>query len=76
MAERGLEHEITPGFGWIDGEIAEMRAPGLRLPQMGWNALDFRREAIRCSRGCGRATTSISCTVTPWSAAIRARRSR
>ena len=24
MAERGLEHEITPGFGWIAGEIAEM----------------------------------------------------
>ena len=41
MAQRGLEHEVTPGFGWIDGEIAEMAAPGLRLPQMGWNALDF-----------------------------------
>jgi glutamine amidotransferase len=41
MAERGLEHEITQGFGWIDGEIAEMSVPGLRLPQMGWNALDF-----------------------------------
>jgi glutamine amidotransferase len=41
MAERGLEHEITPGFGWIGGQIAEMEAPGLRLPQMGWNALDF-----------------------------------
>jgi imidazole glycerol-phosphate synthase subunit HisH len=41
MAERGLEHEITPGFGWIGGEIAEMDAPGLRLPQMGWNGLDF-----------------------------------
>ena len=41
MAERGLEHEITPGFAWIRGEIAEMAAPGLRLPQMGWNALDF-----------------------------------
>jgi imidazole glycerol-phosphate synthase subunit HisH len=41
MAERGLEHEITPGFAWIGGEIAEMEAPGLRLPQMGWNALDF-----------------------------------
>ncbi len=41
MAERGLEHEVTPGFGWIAGEIAEMDAPGLRLPQMGWNALDF-----------------------------------
>jgi imidazole glycerol-phosphate synthase subunit HisH len=41
MAQRGLEHEVTPGFGWIDGEVAEMEAPGLRLPQMGWNALDF-----------------------------------
>ena len=42
MAERGLEHRITPGFGWIQGEIAAMAAPGLRLPQMGWNTLDFR----------------------------------
>ncbi|GAA4497826.1 imidazole glycerol phosphate synthase subunit HisH [Gluconacetobacter tumulicola] len=41
MAERGLEHAITPGFGWIAGEIAPMDAPGLRLPQMGWNRLDF-----------------------------------
>jgi len=41
MAERGLEHQVTPGFGWIRGEIAAMAAPGLRLPQMGWNALDF-----------------------------------
>ena len=42
MAERGLEHRITPGFGWIAGEIAEMAVPdGLRLPQMGWNELDF-----------------------------------
>ncbi len=41
MAERGLEHAITPGFGWIEGEIAEMPATGLRLPQMGWNGLDF-----------------------------------
>ena len=42
MAERGLEHEVTSGFGWIGGEIARMEVPGLRLPQMGWNALDFR----------------------------------
>ena len=41
MAERGLEHAVTPGFGWIAGDIAEMAVPGLRLPQMGWNALDF-----------------------------------
>jgi glutamine amidotransferase len=41
MAERGLEHEVTPGLGWIDGEIAPMQAAGLRLPHMGWNVLDF-----------------------------------
>jgi glutamine amidotransferase len=42
MAERGLEHTITPGFGWIKGDVAEMAAPGLRLPQMGWNGLEFK----------------------------------
>jgi glutamine amidotransferase len=41
MAERGLEHTVTPGFGWIKGDVAEMPAPGLRLPQMGWNGLSF-----------------------------------
>ncbi len=41
MAQRGLEHAITQGFGWIKGDVAEMAAPGLRLPQMGWNGLDF-----------------------------------
>jgi glutamine amidotransferase len=41
MAARGLEHRTTPGFGWIAGDVAEMPADGLRLPQMGWNGLDF-----------------------------------
>jgi glutamine amidotransferase len=41
MAQRGLEHAVTQGFGWIAGDVAEMPAPGLRLPQMGWNGLDF-----------------------------------
>jgi len=41
MAQRGLEHAITQGFGWIKGDVTEMAAPGLRLPQMGWNGLDF-----------------------------------
>ena len=41
MAERGLEHGVTPGFGWIAGEVALMDPPGLRLPQMGWNGLCF-----------------------------------
>ncbi len=46
MAERGLEHEITEGFGWIAGDIAPLAAPPpLRLPHMGWNTLDFTEGA-------------------------------
>ena len=51
MAERGLEHEVTPGFGWIKGEIAEMPASGLRLPHMGWNALDFSPDSHQLLSG-------------------------
>jgi glutamine amidotransferase len=46
MAERGLEHEVTPGFGWVRGEIAAMEPPAaLRLPHMGWNELAFAPDA-------------------------------
>jgi glutamine amidotransferase len=41
MAERGLEHGVTPGFGWIAGEIAKLPTERLRLPHMGWNELVF-----------------------------------
>jgi len=46
LAERGLEHGVTPGLGWIRGEMAPMDPRGddgapLPLPQMGWNTLDF-----------------------------------
>lgn len=46
MAARGLEHEVTQGFGWVRGDIAAMAPPAeLRLPQMGWNGLNFIRGA-------------------------------
>ena len=42
MAARGLEHRATSGFGWVQGDIAPMTPPAeLRLPQMGWNGLNF-----------------------------------
>lgn len=44
MARRGLEHQVTPGFGWIEGEIAPLPAGPLRLPHMGWNELDLTAE--------------------------------
>lgn len=48
MAERGLEHGVTPGLGWIAGEIAPMdprdaNGAALPLPQMGWNGLSRAR---------------------------------
>ena len=46
LAERGLEHGVTPGLAWLPGEVAEMdprdtAGRPLPLPQMGWNTLDF-----------------------------------
>ncbi|MGE0238630.1 MAG: imidazole glycerol phosphate synthase subunit HisH [Parvibaculaceae bacterium] len=45
MAERGLEHVETKGFGWIKGDVTGI-APAdaaLRIPHMGWNTLDPAR---------------------------------
>lgn len=45
MAERGREHEVSEGLGWIAGEVDRI-APqdrSLKIPHMGWNTLDERR---------------------------------
>jgi imidazole glycerol-phosphate synthase subunit HisH len=41
MAERGLEFRITPGLGWIRGDVKaiEPKDPSLKIPHMGWNTL-------------------------------------
>jgi imidazole glycerol-phosphate synthase subunit HisH len=42
MAERGREYEVTPGLGWIAGEVDRI-APAddrLKIPHMGWNTLN------------------------------------
>lgn len=46
MAERGLEHGLTPGLGWIAGEVRAI-APkdrSLKIPHMGWNTLALQRK--------------------------------
>ena len=42
MAERGLEFRVTPGFGWIKGDVKAIEPgdPALKIPHMGWNTLD------------------------------------
>ena len=46
MAARGLEKDITPGFGWIAGDVAEITPTNtnLKIPHMGWNTLDVRHD--------------------------------
>ena len=46
MAERGLEHGLTPGLGWIGGEVRAIAPsdPSLKIPHMGWNTLDIARK--------------------------------
>ena len=41
MATRGLEHEVTEGFDWIQGDVAEIKPQdaALKIPHMGWNDL-------------------------------------
>jgi glutamine amidotransferase len=45
MAERGLEHGVTPGLGWIKGEVRAIAPsdPELKIPHMGWNTLRLAR---------------------------------
>ena len=45
MAERGREYEVTPGLGWIKGEVDRIapKDPSLKIPHMGWNTLDRKK---------------------------------
>jgi len=42
LADFGLEHGSTPGFGWIGGEVRAVEPDDktLKIPHMGWNTLE------------------------------------
>ncbi|EJC74878.1 imidazole glycerol phosphate synthase subunit HisH [Rhizobium hidalgonense] len=46
MSSRGLEKTVTHGFNWIPGDVVGMTPddPQLKIPQIGWNTLDLKRE--------------------------------
>ncbi|SKA32083.1 imidazole glycerol phosphate synthase subunit HisH [Consotaella salsifontis] len=46
MASRGLEKAITPGFGWIEGDVTLMKPAdaALKIPQIGWNTIHVRHD--------------------------------
>lgn len=39
LATQGVEHGVTPGLGWIPGEVRliERTDPAIKVPHMGWN---------------------------------------
>jgi glutamine amidotransferase len=43
MAERGREYQVTPGLGWIAGEVDRITPNDaeLKIPHMGWNTLNM-----------------------------------
>jgi glutamine amidotransferase len=45
MATRGLEHDVTEGFGWIAGDVKPItpKDPSFKIPHMGWNTLEPRK---------------------------------
>jgi glutamine amidotransferase len=45
MADEGFEHGRHAGLGWIAGRVAAIAPadPALKIPHMGWNALDIVR---------------------------------
>ncbi|RJO71142.1 MAG: imidazole glycerol phosphate synthase subunit HisH [Myxococcales bacterium] len=44
LATQGFEHGTHAGLGWIPGTVAALKPsdPALKIPHMGWNALEFR----------------------------------
>jgi glutamine amidotransferase len=46
MAERGREYQVTPGLGWISGEVDRIapKDKSLKIPHMGWNTLNVTKE--------------------------------
>lgn len=42
LADRGVEHGVTPGLSWIGGEVRriERTDPAVKVPHMGWNDVE------------------------------------
>ncbi|MFM7344131.1 MAG: imidazole glycerol phosphate synthase subunit HisH [Tagaea sp.] len=48
LATTGYEHGTHAGLGWLGGEVRKMEPadPSLKLPQLGWNALEFKAHPL------------------------------
>ena len=53
LADQGTEHSITPGLGWIGGEVraVERTDAGIKVPHMGWNDVELTAHAALIEAG-------------------------
>ena len=58
MAERGLEHGVHEGLGWIAGEVRALEPddPALKIPHMGWNDLQVVADGHSLTGGLASGT--------------------
>ncbi len=53
LFERSDEHEGATGLGLLPGTVTRLRAPGLKIPHIGWNEVTFSRPSALVA-GLGR----------------------
>ncbi|MBI4347020.1 MAG: imidazole glycerol phosphate synthase subunit HisH [Elusimicrobia bacterium] len=53
LAEEGREHGTAAGLGWVKGTVDALRAPGLKIPHMGWNAVSLSQKEHPLFAGLG-----------------------
>lgn len=46
LFEGGEESPGVAGFGFFGGQVKKFSTPGLKVPQIGWNALDLQPHAL------------------------------
>ena len=51
LFESSEETPGVPGFGRFAGKVRRFSAPGLKVPQIGWNSLQFTQPGARLWRG-------------------------
>ncbi len=53
LANQGVEHGVTPGLGWIGGEVRaiERTDPAIKIPHMGWNDVELTAHAALVAAG-------------------------
>ncbi|MEQ1499402.1 MAG: imidazole glycerol phosphate synthase subunit HisH [Novosphingobium sp.] len=53
LADRGVEHGVTPGLGWIGGEVRaiDRTDTAIKIPHMGWNDVEITPHAALIEPG-------------------------